>query len=465
MKFLLNQASRYASSWNKGQLLVLLAFASLSALAIFGGLRWKSEVLEEQTRPFQEVAESRSAWFESLKESEAGIDISPALAHPMNLPVHVHKPPGPLGQFSHQREDMYASAGIINGFSNEALMFRRYELESPLALMHGGFDLVLVVLVVMPLGLCLLNYNHLASEREQGRLPTLLIQGARPAKLLRSRSLKCSYPLLVLVLLASFWGTVVVGSADASTWLRFSLWCGLIAAYWYFWVVVCATVASISRTSSSAALNSISVWLLVVVILPSGLQFAFDSLIESQSRVQLLAMARSAEAEALGTVEERAEALMAQHSSEISDLRIEVPNYYRSAYIANAGINETVGQLLDQHDAETRNSHRLLDWVQTLSPATATFRSLKEITGAGSLRANEFENQVRGFFRHYFHSIGEATLQERRLTLAEAERIGTFRYEESLGASTIASTMAILFVFSIVFTLLSNKLATKQETS
>ncbi|MCY3885995.1 MAG: hypothetical protein OXG24_13895 [Gammaproteobacteria bacterium] len=453
----------YFSAFSVGQLVVFLAFAILTSYAVASGLHWKMEATVEQSLPLREVAESRTAWFESLEKSESGIEVSSALARPMNLPVFVHKPPGPLGQFSHVREDLYPSTGILNGFSNEALIFRRYELESPVSLMHGGLDLVLVVLVVMPLALCLLNYNHLASEREQGRLNVLLIQGARPSEILRSRTYQCSLPLLAILAIASIAGTFVTGPLDIFTALRLILWCGAIFVYWYFWVGVCSLVSAICATSINAALTSVSMWILVVVVLPSIFQFAFDRTTESADKMHLLAIARSAEAEALGTVDKRAEAIMAEHSLEIAQVGAEIPSYYRSAYVANASINDRVGDLLDQHAEKVRQDHVLLDIVQGFSPATAAFRTLKEVSGSGFLRNTEFNHQVRTFFRHYFERIGVATLQQRRLTLEEAELIGKFEYKESLAGATVLSFYAVVLIFAVVLSQIAIRWTRKLE--
>ena len=465
MKSILRQVFGYVSGFTAGQLFVLFVIGLLACFAVIGGVRWKASVLEEQAQPSKEVAETRSSWFESLRLAETGTRVSPALANPMNLPVLVLKPPGPLGQFSHRREDLHPSAGVVDGFSNEALIFRRYELESPASLMHGGLDLLLVVLVVMPLALCLLNYNHLASEREQGRLGVLVIQGARPSRILLTRTLQCSIPLLVILLLASVVGSVLSGPIDLSTLIRLVLWCAVVFSYWFFGVAICCLVAAKCTSSINAALTSVSVWILIVVILPSGLQFGLDRITESASKVHLLALARSAEAEALGSVEERAEALMAQHSTEISHLQVEAPTYYRSAYVANASINERVGNLLDQHAKKVSTNHQRLDIVQAFSPATAAFRALQESSGAGYLRASNFEHQVRTFFRHYFRLVGVATLQGRRLTLDEAEEIGTFEFKESVATSTVLSAIAILVALSLVLLFLANAAAKKLEIS
>lgn len=465
MKSVLRSIVAYVSGFSVGQLLVFCVFAVLACLAVIGGVQWKAGVLEEQAQPSQEIAESRTSWFESLELSETGTAVSPALAHPMNLPVLVIKPPGPLGQFSHRREDLHPSTGVVNGFSNEALIFRRYELESPASLMHGGLDLLLVVLVVMPLTLCLLNYNHLASEREQGRLSVLVIQGAQPARILFARTLQCSIPLLVVLILASIVGSFLAGPIDISTLVQLVLWCTVVFSYWCFWVAICSLVAAKCASSINAALTSVSVWILIVVVLPSGLQFGLDRLTESASRVHLLALARSAEAEALGSIEKRAEALMAQHSTEISHLKVEAPTYYRSAYVANASINERVGNLLDQHAKKVRTNHLRLDAIQALSPATAAFRALQESSGAGYLRASNFEHQVRTFFRHYFQTVGVATLQGRRLTMDEAEKVGTFTYKESVAASTVLSAIAVLLILTLILLLQARRAAQELEFS
>lgn len=444
-------------------LLVTSFFGCVAIYAVISGLYWKHATVQEQNRPHLEHAETQEAWFKSLQDAQAGLPVSSALAHPMNLAVLVQRPPGVLGQFGYSREDLYPSAGTINGFSNEALIFRRYELEAPTALMHGRLDLTFVVVVLLPLVLCLLNYDHIARDRERGSLRVLLVQGVRPITLLWSRVFYCSLPSLIVLLLASIVGTLAAGKLNWETCLSLVWWCSGIALYWMLWVTLCALIAACSRNSLSAALSSVTVWIGLVVVLPALLQFTVSNIAASPSKVQLMAVARAAEADALGTLDQREEAFIAQHATELPQSVENFSDYYRRAYLSNASVNERVGTLLDQYQDELSADLRLLNAIQFVSPSTAAFRMLQAISGSGFERAETFQNQARRFFREYFQEIGVATLQQRRLTLAEARSIADFSFREPLAIATLSSSVAGMCVFVLVFTLVTNLTALRME--
>lgn len=446
-------------------LLITTLFGCVTIYSVVSGLQWKHRVFEEQSNPQSEIAETQSAWFKSLQDAVAGLTVSPALAHPMNLPVLIQRPPGVLGQFGYSREDLYPSAGTINGFNNEALIFRRYELDAPNTLMHGRMDLTFVIVILLPLVLCLLNYDHIARDRERGSMRTMLVHGASPGALLWSRTFLSSLPPLVVLLLASIIGALVASGVDLQTCVRLLWWSLCLALYWIFWVSLCAFVAACCRNSLSAALLSVTLWIGLTIVLPSILQFAISNVVEAPSKVHLLAVARAAEAEALESLDQRAEAFMAQHASEIPQSIESFSSYYRRAYLSNDNINKRVGVLFDQYEDELNADLRILDAFQFLSPSTAAFRMFQAISGSGFQRATEFQNQARRFFREYFDAIGIATLQQQRLTVAEARSIARFSFKETLETSTIVSSALCFAVVILFFPFATNLIASRIETA
>ena len=447
------------------QLLVSIVLGCVVAYCAFSGLDWTSEVVAEQSSPPEEHAESRAQWFRSLKEAESGQDISPALAHPMNLPVLVQRPPGALGHLAFSREDLYPSVGTINGFSNEALIFRRYELEGPSVLQQGNLDMAFAVVLLMPLALCLLNYNQLASDREAGILRVVLVHGADSSVLLWQRVIVSSLLPLLVVVLASIVSTFLVDSMSRSTWLRLLAWCGAVVLYWCSWVSLCALVAASCKRSLSAALVSVTVWVAVAVVLPACFQFYGSFAVDPPSKIRILALARSAEASALQSVDQRVEAFMAEHSSELAQDSENFADYYRRAYLSNSAVNDSVESLFDAFDMRLQDDFTKLNFLQAISPASACFRALQEIAGTGFHQAYRFEREVREFFRRYFDSIGAATLTQQRLSISEAESIGSFIYEERPDDRTIFFACIALLLFTIALASIATRVAHRIDSN
>ncbi len=430
--------------------LISLAFAAITAYAVISGLAWKHDVATEQANPPREHAETRSQWFTSLRRAESGESVSPALARPMNLPVLVQRPAGPLAQLAHRNEELYPSTATINGFTNEALIFRRYEIEGPSTLMHGQLDMVFVVVVLLPLILCLLNYNNLSTDRELGRLDVLITHGWRPSRLLWTRTIQHSLAPLAVIVVASVTGAILDDPTSPGVWVRLLGWLGIVSLYWTFWVALCAWMATWSKNPLNAALAAVSLWVGIVVLLPSLLQVVTVRITDPPSKIHVMSLARTAQAEALQSVDERVEAFMAEHGSEIPSEVENVAAYYRRAYVSNSAINSKVGSLLDEYNAQLDDDLKLLDYLQVLSPANSIHRALHEVAGSGIVRAARFQREVRMFFRHYFASIGEATMNQQRLSVTEAEAIGELRFAESPSWSTIVTAALGLTVLIVV---------------
>ena len=439
-------------------------FALISLFAVFGGLHWHSRVLDEQASPPMEHAETKSRWYKSLERHEAGELVSPALARPMNLPILIQRHPGELGFFAFSREDLHPSTTTINGFSNEALLFRGHELENPAALLVGNLDLVFVAVVLLPLVICLLNYNQLSADRERGLLRVMIVNGCRPSRLLWQRVTQRSLPPLLVLWSCSILGAVLADGQSASTWIHLLVWCGALFVYWLFWIALSAYLASISSNSLNSALLAVSVWIAVVIVVPSGLQFVASQIIETPSAVRTLADARAAEGKALASLEERTRAFIAEHSSEIQMEDENVPSYYRRAYLSNEAINARISERIDIHHSTLRQGLETLDIVQVLSPSTAFFRSLQEIAGSGFRRANDFEFQTRMFFRKYFEAIRLATIEQRRLTLTEARAIDSFNYQSRSNWFSVSVVLSAMGVLALGLAVLASRQADRIAT-
>ena len=84
--------------------------------------------------------------------------------------------PGPLTALAVGQSDLLPYYYDVNIYTNESTFQQNGEVENPLNLMVGRFDLAFVVIYLLPLLILALSYNVLSEEREQGTLALTLSQ-------------------------------------------------------------------------------------------------------------------------------------------------------------------------------------------------------------------------------------------------------------------------------------------------
>lgn len=441
-----------------------LIYALVAAYAGYSGIQWRLEVEQEQSAPPREFAETQSAWFRALRQVEEGAQVSSALARPMNLPVLAVRSPGVLAELSNRNEDLYPSVSVVDGFSNEMLLFRRYELDSPTSLQLGTLDLSFVVVVFLPLAVIFLGCDLLSADRETGRLKLAIASGFRSTILLWLRLLVATAPILLATYAVAVLTALLAAPLDLERVVSLLIWLGSAKCYWLFWVSLTAVIASFNRTSINAALTAVTAWVVLVVLMPGLLQTIGNAVYDSPSKVTLLSAARAAEAEALKSIERRVEAFMAGHTNEVALSDANVPDYYRNAYIGNQAVNQNIREQIEIVENAEANRTSLLQFLALASPVTQIQLAFEEIAQSGRARAKNYESQVREFLREYNETIGPATLAKARLTLAEAEAISEFRFRENDSLTSVWRGWMVLLLFATVLALIATRVATKIET-
>ena len=85
-------------------------------------------------------------------------------------------PPVPLAALAVGQSDLLPYYYDVSIYTNESTFQQNGEVENPLNLMVGRFDLAFVVIYLLPLLVLALSYNVLSEEREQGTLALTLSQ-------------------------------------------------------------------------------------------------------------------------------------------------------------------------------------------------------------------------------------------------------------------------------------------------
>ncbi len=153
----------------------------------------------------------------------------------------------------------------------------------------GAFTSAFILQSIVPLIIIFSGFGLVVQERENATLKIISVQGASGRDLIWGKilglwffSLCFLIPVIPIVFLAaSMSGTT--GLADILQRLSFLLPGYMI--YYFFISTLTVVVSANSKTTSSALISLIGFWLLFIIILPKGIQFAAQNLYPAPSRI------------------------------------------------------------------------------------------------------------------------------------------------------------------------------------
>ncbi|MEZ0472812.1 DUF3526 domain-containing protein [Luteimonas salinilitoris] len=345
--------------------------------------------------------------------SSSGTPRSVLMAAPAAVP--------PLAHFSIGQSDLYprsADVGIAYRIDN---LFRQYQIQSPLVLASGRFDLAYVVVAILPLLVIVLCFDLLAADRVAGRLPLLTVQARRLDAVLARRLL-----LRGAVLGMPLLGLLLWGLASGVPWLPLSLWILLAALYTAFWLLLCAWVALRPAGPETQAAQLMALWLLLVLALPAGINRIVEILVPPPSQQSFQATLREAETEA----NLEAEALLEGYLSDHPELTVDGPEAYaewmRKSYVVARAVEDATRPVLEAHEAKIAQAHRMAQWLQFLSPAAAAQVALSDAAGTGAEQQAAYVAQVRRYKADLQERLAEALYRGRRLSADELAALPAF---------------------------------------
>ena len=121
--------------------------------------------------------------------------------------------PGPLTALAVGQSDLLPYYYDVNIYTNESSFQQNGEVESPLNLMVGRFDLTFVVIYLLPLLVLALSFNVLSEEREQGTLALTLSQPVSARGVVAAKLAFRALLVVGMVLAVALVGTMVAGGS------------------------------------------------------------------------------------------------------------------------------------------------------------------------------------------------------------------------------------------------------------
>ena len=420
-------------------------------LALFAGAlgygTWNGSQLAERNSVAAETASQNSDKLDG--QIREFIEKRPDKAMPVGMFYRIgflaQFPPGPLPVLATGQSDLVPGNESVALGSLAAPVNTRPEIENPSHLLAGRFDLAFALIWLYPLFLLAFLYDLMAGDRETGTLRLALSQGVSPAGWLCRRALARALPVLSLALAA----VLLVGSDGYG--LRLASALAVILLYGLFWTTLAVAINAVSNSAAGAAASLGAAWVTIVLIAPTLLNLAAESLYPTPSRPELVAAGRKASREA----EQRGNELLDSFYKEHPEL---APPGKRDDALAKKlteqeEVTRSVAPVLEKFDRQLERQQKTVGRWRFVSPAIVAHEALTDIAGTGYWRHRAFRDQVKQFKQDISDFYTPKAHLRQPLLLADIDRMPRFTFNEEDDSQWLARVgpgMVGILVFSVL---------------
>jgi ABC-2 type transport system permease protein len=398
---------------NPGVWLSLLLFTLLAGYGLYNGAR-HTRRLEESARL---AAAYNAAQVEKTRAAFSRLNARPGATGAASVPWHAGivayelmpqaaLVPTPLAPVAVGQSDLYPTMLLMR--TRLDAVKGSDEIENPLHLLTGSFDLAFVLVYALPLLILGLGYNVLSGEKEEGTLALALAQGASVQSLTLGKLLLRFALVLGVAWAVPTAGLLIAGRdlAAPSALIRLLLLYGVIAVYTLFWFGAVFVAGAITRRSATSAVLLLGLWLALVLVVPSLAGTLVSVVHPTPSRLELAQAVRTATDAAEAKGERLLQSLYQEHPEYApSATARDTEDFWVRRYAAEAEVEQTVTPLLARFETQWRAQHRLGARLAVFSPALLTQIALTEVAGTSETRYVRFHDQVSGFrdeWRRFF---------------------------------------------------------------
>jgi ABC-2 type transport system permease protein len=424
--------------------LVLLIVSA--AYGVHTGWHWTSERGLAIDTVLKTRTEKRARQREQLQTHDPGGAVpsqrSPVLAY--FIEEEATLPQQSLAAISTGTADGFPYVARVTIYSDRSSLFDDASgTENPAALAFGRFDLAFVVTWLLPLVVIACTYNLISGERESGTLALTLAHPVSLRTVAVAKALVRGGVLAAAVVIAAIAGLAATAGRFGG---REAALTGVFAAvaivYVAFWISAACAVNAQGWSSAANALALGTLWLLLVIVLPSLLSLGLSVAAPPPSRPDLVNDMRLAYVRAKDKAPEVLADYYRDHPEYAPDSGTDVDNAFREYWAIQQRADGDMAGAVRRFDAALAAQRRLAGRLQFVSPAILLQRVLDGLSGNNHERFQSFSDQVQHYFDQVQASLTPSMFRSAPLTLAQYDGLPQFRFEEEPLARQIASVGA-----------------------
>lgn len=335
---------------------------------------------------------------------------------------YLSMPPGPLATLAIGQSDLqpyYYKLSLRSAY----LTLSNDEIENPVNLLSGHFDVAFVVVYLYPLLILALTYNLLSGEKERGTLAMTLANPVALASLVLGKVYARAMVAVAAVAAVGALGLALGGSPVRVAW-----WVGVMLLYGAFWFAVAILVNAFGKTSATNALILATVWLGLALLVPSLLSLVANAVYPVPSRVEMIQAMRNAGQDAQRKGSQSLARYFEDHP-ELAPQDGKRPDVASLTIAAQQEVDRLIQPILDRYDEQTRAQQGFVDRFCYLSPAVLAQRALTDLAGTGDAAFRHFSEQASAFLRQWQAYFFPRIYARKLFLAAELPQFPAFRYQ------------------------------------
>lgn len=441
---------RVASLWGLGLMLLVLTVVA----AVSGSIRVTTLAQTVTERADAELA-VRSSLISSLNRyTAAGAqgDV-PVAAKPGSMGFSVTSayaamPASPLAPLAvgvsdllphYYRLDAHAAYTLVQGG----------EIENPLNLRVGGFDVAFVMVFLLPIIVIALSYDIMSREKELGVLALIGAQGVRLSTFIAAKVIARGVLIGAMVVAANALAIATVVYMGAEWDLAAAaLWTTIAVLYGLVWFALAVLINALGFGSSTNGVLLANIWLVFVIVIPAVVKLAATTLYPAPSRVALTTELREAASEADERAAEAREAYMFDHPEMVAgDVDQEI--FFRQVVLSEQDIATSIEPEFQAFEAQAQRQAALMKWLKYSSPALLANDAFAALAGTDRTYHAAFRAAVLDYHQSWQAFFVQPLMREEQLTAQSWASLPEFNYEPErsyLQNTTINLPIVVLLV-------------------
>ncbi|MBS1826825.1 MAG: DUF3526 domain-containing protein [Acidobacteria bacterium] len=357
-----------------------------------------------------------------------------------NMGLHyVVMPPAPLGSLAVGQSDLQPYYFKVSTNSKETFV-NNDEIENPVHLLAGRFDLAFAVLYLFPLVILAFSYNIVSAEKEAGTLALALSQPVGLGRLITAKVVLRAMFVFAVSILISVAGVAAGGAALSAEGAlpRLLLWVGVTVLYGAFWFVLAIGMNALGRSSATNAMVLAGVWLLLVVIIPAVLNVAVKAMYPVPSRIELIQAIRVAGEEST----REGSKLLARYMEDHPEMAPagssgSAPDFGTLLVALNDATERKVRPVLARFDHQLQQQQQFVERFRYVSPAIVAQSAIQDLAGSGTHRYQHFLAQVDAYHRRWRDYFVPRILRKQQLTGSDLDLLPQFTYQQEDNAAVM----------------------------
>jgi ABC-2 type transport system permease protein len=347
--------------------------------------------------------------------------------------------PGPLTALTTGHSDLrplYAGSTIWSvawpSWLNRRVLVGDSEIDNPLNLVTGRFDLAFVVVYLLPLLIITLTYGVIADEREGGTLALVASQGVGLPALISAKLLARAMVVAVAVLIIALASVAAMTTRDLAGYVRLGMWLTTAVSYATLWFALAAVAITLRGTAATNAMRLASTWVAIVVVLPVSLNAMTAWLYPLPERAVMVQRARAAHLAAARANSALTESFYDQHPELMpKNAPPDVRQYSaNTVYAEHLEVERVLAPIVAEFESQLAAQAALITRLEGLSPASAAVAALADAAGTGPEREEHFRQQVDALRRAWRSFFVPRMFRLERISAADVPRFPRFHFRD-----------------------------------